>query len=149
MEAPSSLPLQSLGDETMRLAISPSTPTAVSPVKSSSSLWEMGLAGVWCSSLSSTSMERVCSSPRGEVRDSGAALAGGASSTTGVIAMVPLALGSDQSSSLTGAFLGQARALLRLYSYWEMVASRPLRSLRLCSMSLFIFFREDFSGSLL
>ena len=74
MEAPLSLPSPSPGDETVRLAISPSTPTTVSPVKRLSSLGETGLVGVWCWSPSSTFMVRVCSSPGGEVRDSGAGL---------------------------------------------------------------------------
>ena len=62
MEAPLSPSLPSPGDETVRLAISPSTPTTVPPVKRSSSLGETGLAGIWYSSPSSTSMVRVCSS---------------------------------------------------------------------------------------
>ena len=46
MEVPSSPPSLPLGDETLRLAISPSTPTAPPPVNRSSSLVETGLAGV-------------------------------------------------------------------------------------------------------
>ena len=95
MEAPLSLPSPSPGDETVRLAISPSTPTTVLPVKSSSSPQEMGLARVWCSFPSSTSMVQVCSSPGGEVRDSGVALAGGASSATGVMVSFLPCLGSQ------------------------------------------------------
>ena len=61
MEVSSPPPSWPLADEAVRLAISPSTPTAPLPVSRSSSLGEMGLAGGGPSSSSSTSMERVCS----------------------------------------------------------------------------------------
>ena len=46
MEASLPPPSGSLGDETVRLAMSPSTPTAPPPVNRLSSAGEMGLAGV-------------------------------------------------------------------------------------------------------
>ena len=49
-------------------------------------------------------MVQVCSSPGGEARDSGAALADGASSATGVIAMAPSA--SESAPSGMGLVLG-------------------------------------------
>ena len=134
METPLSPPSPSLGDETMRLAISPSTPTTALPVKRLSSLGETGLAGAWCSSPSSTSMVQVCSPPRGEARDSGVVLADGVLSPTGVIAMAPSASELDESSSWLP---------LRQDSYLEMVALRPWRSFHFHSISFFILFWAD------
>ena len=56
MEVSSPPPSWSLGDETFRLAISPSTPIAPPPVNRSSPAGEMGLAGGGPPSLSSTYM---------------------------------------------------------------------------------------------